>query len=72
MVYCCFCGSEMKWNTTYTFEDFEICGDGEVVCYSCLNCDASADFYSAIDEAEQKQLEREKREENLKKSDSET
>ena len=66
MVYCCFCGSEMNWSTAYTFKDYGIYGDGDIECYSCLCCNASAEFYSSMDEAEEKQIKREKEKKILK------
>lgn len=46
ITYCPYCGSEMVWNDNYTFEDYMIDGDGIVMNFSCLNCEAVADFYT--------------------------
>lgn len=50
MTTCWFCGTEMIWGADFTFEDYGIGGEGIVANLSCPNCDASAEFYSAIED----------------------
>lgn len=50
MIRCIFCNTEMIWASNDTFEDCGIPGEGIVVSYSCPKCNASADFYSNIED----------------------
>jgi len=48
--YCWFCGHEMIWGNDFDFEDYGLDGDGIVSILNCPNCEATAEFYSKIEE----------------------
>lgn len=50
MTNCWFCGGEMGWGADFDFEDYGLEGDGIVATLTCRECDATAEFYTAIKE----------------------
>lgn len=50
MTNCWFCGREMIWGCDFSFEDYEMDGEGIVASLSCPNCDATAEFYSSCED----------------------
>ena len=56
MTNCWFCGTEMRWSSDFSFEDYCIEGEGIVANLTCPNpeCEASAEFYTRINEEEKK------------------
>ena len=53
MTNCYFCGHEMIWGGDFSFEDFDIEGEGIITNLSCPNCGASAEFMTKVNEEEQ-------------------
>lgn len=46
---CWFCNSTLIWNNDFSFEDYEIEGDGIIAVLTCTNCGATAEFYTEKD-----------------------
>ena len=52
MTKCWFCGSDMRWDSDFSFEDMGIESkeDGIVSHLTCTGCGATAEFTSKIEE----------------------
>lgn len=47
---CFICGSEVRWNSDFDYEDLGIEGVGIVHIYSCPQCGADIEVYETITE----------------------
>lgn len=47
---CWFCGAVMRWDCDFSFEDYDIEGEGIIVNLTCPNCEATAEFYSKMED----------------------
>lgn len=45
MKYCWFCGEELIWNCDYSYEDYDLEGDGIIAVLTCPNCGATWEDY---------------------------
>jgi len=44
---CWHCGSELIWNSDFSYEDYGLEGEGIITALSCTKCNAEVEVYLA-------------------------